>query len=117
MNEEYSDDDDNEYVISEYSEEEEKKVSRSVVIDEDSVFNTHTEQTSPQQEAQKIQKMRSLSIDSRESDIFQKPNVSCGSCKKTFYLDKNQTMIRCNFCGNRILYKLRTNYPIYYKTE
>ncbi len=37
-----------------------------------------------------------------------KPNFKCGSCKKSFLLEKNQKMIRCLYCGYRIIFKLRT---------
>jgi DNA-directed RNA polymerase subunit RPC12/RpoP len=62
-------------------------------------------------------KTRSLSIDSETSDITKRPNFKCGSCKKSFLLDKNQKMIRCTYCGYRILFKLRTKSYITYKTE
>jgi DNA-directed RNA polymerase subunit RPC12/RpoP len=62
-------------------------------------------------------KSRSQSIDSDVSEIVKRPNFKCGSCKKSFLLDKNQKMIRCSFCGYRILYKLRTRAYITYKTE
>jgi DNA-directed RNA polymerase subunit RPC12/RpoP len=62
-------------------------------------------------------KARSMSIDSESSDITKRPNFKCGSCKKSFLLDKNQKMIRCSFCGYRILFKLRTRAYITYKTE
>jgi len=61
-------------------------------------------------------KPRSMSIDS-ENSISEKPNFKCGLCKKQFLLDKNQKMIRCVFCGYRILFKLRTKSYITYKTE
>ncbi len=61
-------------------------------------------------------KPRSLSVDSENLEL-KKPNFKCGSCKKSFYLDKNQKMIRCSFCGYRILFKLRTTNHIIYKTE
>ena len=60
---------------------------------------------------------RSMSVDSEVSDISKRPNFKCGSCKKSFLLDKNQKMIRCSFCGYRILFKLRTRNYITYKTE
>jgi DNA-directed RNA polymerase subunit RPC12/RpoP len=67
---------------------------------------------------QKIKnKDRSLSIDSESSDTTKKPNYKCGSCKKSFILEKSQNMIRCSHCGYRILYKLRTKNYISYKTE
>jgi DNA-directed RNA polymerase subunit RPC12/RpoP len=62
-------------------------------------------------------KPRSMSIDSVDSEITKRPNFKCGSCKKSFLLDKNQKMIRCSFCGYRILFKLRTHSYITYKTE
>ena len=62
-------------------------------------------------------KPRSMSFDSEGSDISKRPNFKCGSCKKSFLLDKNQKMIRCTFCGYRILFKLRTRSYITYKTE
>lgn len=64
----------------------------------------------------KLNKVRSLSIDSEASDII-RPNFRCGSCRRTFLLDKNQKMIRCMYCGYRILFKLRTRSYITYKTE
>ena len=64
-------------------------------------------------------KLRSMSFDSEGSDISKRPNFKCGSsnCKKSFLLDKNQKMIRCSYCGYRILYKLRTRNVITFKTE
>ncbi len=62
-------------------------------------------------------KPRSMSFDSESSDSSKRPNFKCGSCKKSFQLDKNQKMIRCFFCGYRILFKLRTRSYITYKTE
>lgn len=62
-------------------------------------------------------KSRSLSIDSESSDISKRPNFKCGSCKKSFLLDKSQKMIRCSYCGYRILFKLRTRNYITFKTE
>lgn len=69
-----------------------------------------------QQELKKT-KPRSMSIDSDASELTKKPNFKCGSCKKSFLLDKNQKMIRCSYCGYRILFKLRTRNYITYKTE
>ena len=72
----------------------------------------------PNPSIQKVKnKDRSLSIDSETSDTSKKPNYKCGSCKKSFILEKNQNMIRCSHCGYRILYKLRTKNYISYKTE
>lgn len=68
-------------------------------------------------EQSKKGKSRSMSIDSSESDANKNPNFKCGSCKKTFLLDKKQKMIRCTYCGYRILFKLRTRSHITYKTE
>ena len=65
----------------------------------------------------KKNRSRSISIDSETSDTTKRPNFKCGSCKKSFLLDKNQKMIRCSFCGYRILFKLRTRSYITYKTE
>jgi DNA-directed RNA polymerase subunit RPC12/RpoP len=62
-------------------------------------------------------KPRSMSFDSEGSDASKRPNFKCGSCKKSFLLDKNQKMIRCSYCGYRILFKLRTRNYITYKTE
>ena len=62
-------------------------------------------------------KPRSVSVDSESSDITRRPNFKCGSCKKSFLLDRNQKMIRCSFCGYRILFKLRTRTNVTYKTE
>jgi DNA-directed RNA polymerase subunit RPC12/RpoP len=62
-------------------------------------------------------KQRSLSIDSDTSESAKRHNFKCGSCKKSFLLDKNQKMIRCFFCGYRILFKLRTRNYISFKTE
>ena len=44
-------------------------------------------------------------------------NYTCGSCKKKFFFDKNQTMIRCMYCGYRIIYKRRTTNSIFYKSD
>jgi len=44
-------------------------------------------------------------------------NFYCGSCKRTFYFEKSQTIIRCEHCGYRIIYKKRTNNHIFYKSE
>jgi DNA-directed RNA polymerase subunit RPC12/RpoP len=62
-------------------------------------------------------KPRSMSIDSIDSEQAKRPNFKCGSCKKSFLLDKNQKMIRCSYCGYRILFKLRTRNYITFKTE
>ena len=61
-------------------------------------------------------KSRSDSFDLDGSDV-KKPNFKCGSCKKSFLLEKSQKMIRCSYCGYRILFKLRTRNYITYKTE
>ena len=53
----------------------------------------------------------------RSTQLEKKDNFRCGSCKKTFILEKTQKMIRCIHCGYRILYKLRTDNYITYKTE
>lgn len=50
-------------------------------------------------------------------DPKMEPNIKCGSCKKNFYFDKKVSNIRCNFCGYRILQKLRTKKSIYYNTD
>lgn len=63
------------------------------------------------------QRPRSLSVNSKGSDTVREFNFKCGACKQPFLLDKNQKMIRCVFCGYRILYKLRTKKYITYKTE
>jgi DNA-directed RNA polymerase subunit RPC12/RpoP len=64
---------------------------------------------------EKKEELKGLSIDSSEQ--IKKPNFKCGSCKKSFLLDKTQKMIRCPQCGYRILFKLRTRNYITYKTE
>ncbi len=62
----------------------------------------------------------------KEADVFSykdeevavsEPNIKCSSCKKKFILGKKQSVIRCVFCGHRILYKLRTKNSIYYSTD
>ena len=83
------------------------------VISESKIDNNQNQN----QANNKINKTRSMSFDSEGSDILKRPNFKCGSCKKTFILDKNQKMIRCAFCGYRILFKLRTRDYITYKTE
>ena len=51
-------------------------------------------------------------------NVQKKPhNFYCGSCKKTFYFEKSQSIIRCENCGYRIIYKKRTNNHIFYKSE
>lgn len=71
----------------------------------------------PKEPNETTNKNRSISLDSQTSDKSKKPNVRCGTCKKVFTLDKNQSMIRCIFCGYRILYKLRTVNYITYKSN
>ncbi len=71
----------------------------------------------PATQIQPKNKIRSMSFDSESSDSSKRPNFKCGSCKKSFLLDKNQKMIRCTYCGYRILFKLRTKNHIFYKTE
>ncbi len=74
-------------------------------------------QTQTQSQTKIKNKPRSMSIDSESSDVSKRLNFKCGSCKKSFLLDKNQKMIRCSFCGYRILFKLRTKNYISFKTE
>ncbi len=45
------------------------------------------------------------------------PNFKCYSCKKKFVLPNDQKIIRCSYCGYRILLKVRTRNHITYKTE
>lgn len=89
-------------------------VSESV---SESVTESVTESVIESSKKEKIKsKTRTMSIDSEMSDST-KANFKCGSCNKNFHLDKGQKMIRCIYCGYRILYKLRTRNYIWYKTE
>lgn len=59
---------------------------------------------------------KKIDISNISTDI-KKANYKCNLCKKNFFLEKNQKLIRCSYCGYRILLKLRTQSHITYKTE
>ena len=44
------------------------------------------------------------------------PNFKCTKCNKQFYFNDSQ-IIRCCFCGYRILYKIRTQNYITYVSD
>lgn len=67
------------------------------------------------------QESLSLSLSKETHSSIKTKNVShnfkCAKCTKTFFLCKEQKMIRCANCGYRILLKLRTTNYIVYKTQ
>jgi DNA-directed RNA polymerase subunit RPC12/RpoP len=70
-------------------------------------------------EAEDTEEVYTTIIKKKESaaNITAEPNIKCSSCNKKFFFDKKINNIRCNFCGYRILQKLRTKNSIYYDTN
>jgi DNA-directed RNA polymerase subunit RPC12/RpoP len=112
----YSDEEEGEYNTESYEQEQEQEQEPEEFHAKLKVLDKSDKSDKPDK-SDRLRKQRSMSFDSEISDNTKRPNFKCGSCKKSFLLDKNQKMIRCPLCGYRILFKLRTHNHITYKTE
>lgn len=91
----------------EYVDEEEDRPAPSSVrkydIEEYSVVSENTQGN--QEKLGNNQKVQKLSA------------VACAKCGDCFYLEKKAPIIKCENCGGRILFKVRTSNPIYYNSD
>ena len=88
-----------------YEEEEDRPAPSSVRKYDIEEYSVVSESTLGNPDKKKTHKAQKLSA------------VTCAKCNDRFFLEKKASIIKCENCGGRILFKVRTNNPIYYKSD